>query len=488
MLLEQDVTSASSSTSDDVNGYTGDTEVDADVEVGGVEVDADTNDGGIVDVDTADVDAGDVEGYDADTGDAHVDGIDVDKTLSTAWHEGVKFVAIDTKTTGFSESDRIVEFAAVTFIDGEIVDQYETLIKVHRDPGPVHVHGITPMMLEAAPLYSGVAADIASRLDGAVLVGHNLNFDVRMLKQEMKRLEDAIFKPGKGVCTYLLTKQKLSLAAEAVGEIKPNQTALQDARIVVSLMLKHVDDTTVRGDTTAHNDITAHGDMPEPAVCRVKQKSIGVMTHRSRSPKLRGKLHDMAALVDWAGIDDNSQALGRREAAYLETLDACLDDEGLTVKERAWLDSAGDALNLSESRRRTLHQRYYELIINQITEDGTVSHDDKDLSKRIADALLVQDVLSFEETDDLSTHPLRAGATACFVGVAVLGKRRLSLQKLEMLATDMGLVVVPSVTEKGCQVLVAADVKSNSVQVSKAKHYNIPVVSIEDFLGFAFAM
>ena len=461
-LLEQDATSGTSAAGDDVdaNSYADDVEVGDDVEVN-----AEVRDDGVDDVAVVDVD---------------VDGID--KTSYKTWHEGVKFVAIDTKTTGFSESDRIVEFAAVTFIDGEIIDQYETLIKVHRDPGPVHVHGITPMMLEAAPLYSGVAADIASRLDGAVLVGHNLNFDVRMLKQEMKRLEDAIFKPGKGVCTYLLTKQKLSLAAEAVGEIKPNQTALQDARIVVSLMLKHADGIIGRGG------ITVYGSVPEPAVCRVKQKSIGVMTHRSQSPKLRGKLHDMAALVDWAGIDDNSQALGRREAAYLETLDACLDDEGLTVKERVWLDSAGDALNLSESRRRTLHQRYYELIINQITEDGTVSHDDKDLSKRIADALLVQDVLSFEETDDLSTHPLRPGATVCFVGVAVLGKRRLSLHKLEMLATEMGLVVVPSVTEKGCQVLVAADVKSNSVQVSKAKHYNIPVVSIEDFLGFAFAM
>lgn len=57
---------------------------------------------------------------------------------------------IDTETTGFSRSDRIVEFACITVVDGEVVDEYETLLQPNRDPGPVHVHGITPSMLRTA--------------------------------------------------------------------------------------------------------------------------------------------------------------------------------------------------------------------------------------------------------------------------------------------------------------------------------------------------
>ena len=88
--------------------------------------------------------------------------------------DGVRFAVVDTETTGFSRRDRIVEFACVTIADGRVVDEYESLLQPDRDPGPVHVHGITPTMLESAPAFEAIAADIAARLDGAVLVGHRL--------------------------------------------------------------------------------------------------------------------------------------------------------------------------------------------------------------------------------------------------------------------------------------------------------------------------
>jgi DNA polymerase-3 subunit epsilon len=42
---------------------------------------------------------------------------------------GVVFTAVDLETTGLSNSDRIVELAAVVFRgDGEILDEYATLV------------------------------------------------------------------------------------------------------------------------------------------------------------------------------------------------------------------------------------------------------------------------------------------------------------------------------------------------------------------------
>ena len=76
-----------------------------------------------------------------------------------------------------------------SIVDGAVVEEYETLIQPGRDPGPVHVHGITPEMLQSAPRFEEVAGDIATRLDGAVLVAHNISFDVRMLCQEAARLD-----------------------------------------------------------------------------------------------------------------------------------------------------------------------------------------------------------------------------------------------------------------------------------------------------------
>lgn len=99
--------------------------------------------------------------------------------------ESSRLAVVDVETTGLSRYDRIVEYACVTVADGVVVDEYDTLIQPKRDPGPAHIHGITPDMLQSAPKFDAVAGDIADRLNGAVLVAHNISFDVRMLKQEL---------------------------------------------------------------------------------------------------------------------------------------------------------------------------------------------------------------------------------------------------------------------------------------------------------------
>ena len=72
--------------------------------------------------------------------------------------EDPRLAVVDVETTGFSKYGRIVEFACVTVVDGAVVEEYETLIQPERDPGPVHIHGITPEMLQAAAPFETVAA------------------------------------------------------------------------------------------------------------------------------------------------------------------------------------------------------------------------------------------------------------------------------------------------------------------------------------------
>lgn len=53
----------------------------------------------------------------------------------TARPEGdTRFALVDTETTGFSRHDRIVELACVTISEGQIVDEYESLLQ----PEPWH--------------------------------------------------------------------------------------------------------------------------------------------------------------------------------------------------------------------------------------------------------------------------------------------------------------------------------------------------------------
>ena len=95
-----------------------------------------------------------------------------------------RIVAIDCETTGFSRHDRIVEFAAVEVdvATGQVVDEIDTLINPERDVGPVDVHGVTASMVSAAPTFEEVAGALGRRLQGAILVAHNLAFDARLTR------------------------------------------------------------------------------------------------------------------------------------------------------------------------------------------------------------------------------------------------------------------------------------------------------------------
>jgi len=99
---------------------------------------------------------------------------------------GGRIAVIDVETTGVYSTDRIVEVAVLTLdCDGRVHDEFETLVQPIRDVGPTWLHGIDASMLRGAPTFADVAHHIASRLDGAIVVGHNVRFDMRMIGNEL---------------------------------------------------------------------------------------------------------------------------------------------------------------------------------------------------------------------------------------------------------------------------------------------------------------
>ena len=95
------------------------------------------------------------------------------------------FVAFDTETTGFGRNDRITEIGAVRVVNGEIVERFQMLANPGKGiPGPVQqLTGITNAMVADAKPYQDVAKFFKEFAGDAVLVGHNIGFDIRMLAQ-----------------------------------------------------------------------------------------------------------------------------------------------------------------------------------------------------------------------------------------------------------------------------------------------------------------
>ncbi len=94
-------------------------------------------------------------------------------------------IAIDLETTGLNpEKDSIIEIAAVRFKDGEVIDEWSTLINPDRTIPQLitSLTGITNSMVVNAPSIYGVLEELIEFLGSSTLVGHNVGFDLAFLR------------------------------------------------------------------------------------------------------------------------------------------------------------------------------------------------------------------------------------------------------------------------------------------------------------------
>lgn len=103
----------------------------------------------------------------------------------------LEYVVVDVETTGGSSgSDRITEVAAVRLRgDGALLGEFSTLVNPDRiiPPAITHLTRITQSMVERAPRFREIAAEVYRVLHGAVFVAHNASFDWRFLSGELRR-------------------------------------------------------------------------------------------------------------------------------------------------------------------------------------------------------------------------------------------------------------------------------------------------------------
>ena len=375
-----------------------------------------------------------------------------------------RLVVIDCETTGLGQNDRIVEIAAITLnpLTWELTDEYDTLINPERDVGPVGIHGITASMVEAAPTFSEVAAALARRLHGSILIAHNLPFDTRMLGYEFDRL-GVTFNVGSGLCTLRATGEKLVAACHRFGiALNFQHRALADARATAALARE-----------------VLVGDEVDSEAATVEYISGGVNPRTLRRESTDVGISELARVVSLAYYPSSDEAL----LEYLDALDWALDDNHINDQERAAIEKLAATLGISNESRQELHRAYLASIIAAAKRDGIITEAEQRLISQLADALGVTGVIIPEVTDLPNTTSLRKGMRVCFTGEAVVAGNSISRSFLEETAALSGMQLVGSVTKKGCDLLVAADSSSQSGKARKAHDYGIPVMTVVDFLN-----
>jgi DNA polymerase-3 subunit epsilon len=386
-----------------------------------------------------------------------------------------EFVVIDTETTGFGKTDRIIEIACVVFSGNQIIEEYSTLINPNRDVGKTQIHGIRPSMVTSAPLFSEIAIDILRILQNRVIVAHNLAFDLRMLKQEFEKIQ-IDFNAGRGVCTmtevsriYSAQNSSLHKACE-IFEIQQHDMhhALGDARATFELFqalnpnLKNVDVVSNSFDKSKIPSRTLTRKAFEP------QELVSI-----------SKIQSITKKVPFPSSEE-------RFISYFQVLNLVLEDLVISTDEMIELRNWSEQLNISNKELEKLHSDYLDSFVQATLRDGVVTLDEMEMLTKIANSLNLPLELP-EAAQEIKPNNLNltVGLKVCFTGSAIgPNGKEISRSDLEALASKVGLYPVADVTKKGCDLVVAADERTMSGKGKKAKDWGIQIISVEKFITF----
>jgi DNA polymerase-3 subunit epsilon len=104
--------------------------------------------------------------------------------------EHVRFVALDTETTGLDpKRDRVITIGAVGIRDGQIdlADSFEAMLKIAHNQSSVTVHGVTRDEARSGMEERKALEDFLGYLSDAVIVGHHIAFDIEILNHACQR-------------------------------------------------------------------------------------------------------------------------------------------------------------------------------------------------------------------------------------------------------------------------------------------------------------
>ena len=118
------------------------------------------------------------------------------------------YAIVDIETTGsYAANNGITELAIVLHDGNKITDRFETLI----NPGTAIPHyvqvltGIRPDMLEHAPVFADVAAQVHDMLKDVIFVAHHVNFDYSFIKYQLETCGYEL--DTKKLCTVRLSRR-----------------------------------------------------------------------------------------------------------------------------------------------------------------------------------------------------------------------------------------------------------------------------------------
>jgi DNA polymerase-3 subunit epsilon len=252
-------------------------------------------------------------------------------------------VFVDLETTGGNAvHDRITEVALVRVSNGELVEEWSSLVNPER-PIPPYIEtftGISDAMVAGAPRFAEIAAAVREKLKGAVFVAHNARFDYSFLRREFSEADIAF--SAQVLCTVKLSRR---LFPEFV---RHNLDAVME-RNGLSCSARH----RAMGDAKVIHDFwrKLRREVPQPQLAHAVQTVLGAHKLPAHLPPgLADELPEGPGVYRFFGEDDVLLYIGKSNslrtricrhfaAAGTESKDGSL---GSRVRRVEWLETAGE--------------------------------------------------------------------------------------------------------------------------------------------------
>ena len=406
-----------------------------------------------------------------------------------------EFAVVDTETTGLPNrrANRVVELAIIRLSSElRIVDEFETLLNPERDIGPTSIHGIPASSVVSAPCFEEIAGDVLDRIQGCILVAHNVRFDATFLSLEFGRLGVAMpLLPA--LCTMQLARgiriewpsADLEGCCSALGipHTAPHE-ALSDARATVQLFSALVRHKFGHIPITA-KQLNCVGTFPWYVDGKSLKRSKRTWSRaqacieKNRPSELMPQL--IQRLSKCVGLRDVKHEV----AGYLNALDHVLEDRIITPDEVEALFETAKMWELGPEEVSEAHRLYIRRMAAVVRRSTTVSE------AQLNDLKTVNSLLGFDEPfldsalQGCSDSPKigrpenesLSGQSVCFTGecCCTIQGEFITRDVAFELATRAGLSICERVT-KNLDLLVVADPLTQSGKAKKAREYGIRII------------
>jgi len=165
----------------------------------------------------------------------------------------IPLAVVDVETTGASADfgHRIIEIGIVRLERGRIVGEYQQLIDPERriSPGVTALTGITQSMVKGQPTFAQQLPAVLRLLRGAMVLGHNVRFDLSFLRKEFRRGRQEIVQAlndAPVMDTVRIARKRFGRGGNALQRLAPRfgimppiaHRALADAQTTAALFQK----------------------------------------------------------------------------------------------------------------------------------------------------------------------------------------------------------------------------------------------------------